>query len=76
MRRLNTIKPKVEKLNASEVSCQSQEGSRTKDDGLKVEKDANNIPFKKPIFDEKISKMEMVLELKHEVWKLTKVHLK
>jgi hypothetical protein len=66
----------MERLDASEVSCQSQEGSRTKDDGLKVEKDANNIPFKKPISNEKNSKMEMVLELKHEVWKLTKVCLK
>jgi hypothetical protein len=41
-----------------------------------VEKDAKNIPFRKPISDEKISKMEKVLELKQEVWKLTTVRLK
>jgi hypothetical protein len=41
-----------------------------------VEKDANNILFRKPIFDDFFSKMEKVLELKHEVWKLTKVRLK
>ncbi len=73
---MDTIKPKVERSYATEVSCWSQEGLRIEDDGLEVEKDAKNIPFRKPISDEKISKMEKVLELKQEVWKLTTVRLK
>jgi hypothetical protein len=32
--------------------------------------------FRKPIFDEDIGKVQRNLELKHELWKLSKVRLK
>jgi hypothetical protein len=32
-----------------------------------------NMLFKKWMFDEDIAKMEKIVELKHEVWKLNKV---
>ncbi len=35
-----------------------------------------NMHFRKPIFDEDIGKVQRNLELKHELWKLSKVRLK
>jgi hypothetical protein len=34
------------------------------------------MPFRKPISDEDIGKVQKHLELKHELWKLNKVRLK
>ncbi len=47
---------------------------------MKLEKDANFsytcMPFTKPMFNEDVSKVEEVLELKQSIWKLANVCLK
>ncbi len=71
------MKSKGEKSHVNEGSQPSHEligmGHVDHNDGKDVNILNANMLFKKWMFDEDIAKMEKIVELKHEVWKLNKV---
>ncbi len=75
-------KPKVKKLDVSEGSTQCSLEVVIIDDlpRMTLNKVANMfttfMELKKHVPNEEVSKVETILELKHEIWKLNKLHLK
>jgi hypothetical protein len=74
------MRPKGNISYVSDCSRASQEAIDRGDVDQKEGKYVNilnvNMPFRKPISDENIGKVQKKLELKHELWKLSKVWLK
>jgi hypothetical protein len=72
----------VKKLDVSEGSTQCSLEVVIIDDLLRMtlDKVANMftafMEFKRHVPNEEVSKVETILELKHEIWKLNKLHLK
>jgi hypothetical protein len=74
---MGTIKPKVKRSNFSEGSLWSLDGLGTIGNVVEKEEKDANMPFmRKPTSNEKVGKVKKIVELKCEVLKLTKVHLK
>jgi hypothetical protein len=73
------MKSKFGKANFNETSHRSQLLPMG-NGGAKVAKDTSmeiaSRPLGKPLPCENITSVEKVLDLKHEVWKLTKLHVK
>ncbi len=60
----------------NEVSLQSLDGWLAIGTIAQKEEMDASMPLKRPTFDEEVSKMKKVVELKHEVLQLTKVCLR
>ncbi len=71
------IEPKVERSNFNEGSLQSLDGLGIVGNIVEKEEKDASMPFmRKPTSNEEIGKVKKIVELKCEVLKLTRVHMK
>jgi hypothetical protein len=74
---MGIIKPKLERSDVNEGSLQSFDGLSIVGNIVeKEEKDVNMLFMRKPTSDEKVGKVKKNVDMKCEVLKLTRVHMK
>lgn len=74
---MGTIKPKVKRLDFNEGSLWAFDGLSIVGNIVgKEEKDVNMLFMRKPTSDEKVGEVKKNVDMKCEVLKLTKVHMK